>query len=533
MINLFWLVLFPVIVGSLATILSVKISKKLILLLHILMLAGATMNFYHVRTVGEFTQNVGGWGDYMGITLRSDLLAASMVFLTTFIFLATLLFNYKDSYSDGLFHFLFTSLEGLIIGIFLSNDLFNIFVLIEVSTVIISILIMYKRDGRSIYDGTMYLLINIVGMSFFLFGLGILYKRLGVIDLHAVKIAVENLDDPEVIILPYAFIITAVSLKSALMPLFSWLPKAHGTPSAPSSVSALLSGLYVKIGVYLFIRIQIAFAPTIDTSELFLFTGFITAVIGFVLAITQKDLKLILAYHTVSQIGLIMMGLSVGKMQTYWGSVYHILNHAIFKSTLFLTAGMIIDEYKTRNIYEIRGVLKRMPAVGYATIFAIFGITGAPLFNGSISKYLIAYGAKGSWVEYALVFINLGTIISFVKYSQIFPGNSPKSIKFKESMFKNSVVVFLGFLCLAGGLFARNVIMIVFDVGIAVDPLSYWLKVLVFAASLMISVGIYQGLLKKKKYLSLINSLELSFNGVCLSILLFFSTVLFYLKWTV
>lgn len=530
MTRLFWIVLFPTLVGILSTLIPIKTARRLILILHTLLFVNSGVLLMRVRTNGPIVENVGGWPDYIGITLKADLLAASLILLTSFLFLMTLLFNYRKKYSDRQFLFLFTVLEGLISGIFLSNDLFNIFVLIEVSTVIISILIMYKKDSRSIYDGMLYFLINIVGMSFFLLGLGILYKRVGFVDLTGIKLAISQMTSTRELALPYALLITAVSLKSALMPLFSWLPKAHGTPSAPSIVSAVLSGLYVKNGLYLFIRLQDVFSSVVDTTDFFLLMGFVTAVIGFMLAIAQSDIKLILAYHTVSQIGLIMMGLNMGATHTFWGGVYHIINHAVFKSTLFLTAGMIVDVYGTRNIYEIRGVWKRMPWVGVATLLAVLGITGAPLFNGSISKYLISYGAKGSWVEYALIFVNLGTIISFVKYTSILYGKGSSTDPVRCDSLRQGVVVFMGILCFVGGIFGREIILWMYKVSFEVDPLGYWIKTLLFFGSLILAFLLYFGVLKKRNYFAVLNSFELTFNGVSAAITGFFVLILVYVR---
>ncbi|MPW26507.1 proton-conducting membrane transporter [Alkalibaculum sp. M08DMB] len=531
MINLLWLILLPITVSASYTILPSKISKYIMVILQLVLVIIASVNFAYVRFNGTVLQNIGEWPRYVAITLRADLLATVMVLLTVILFLGMVLYNVKEKYCDNLFMFLFIVLEGLIITLFLSNDLFNIFVLIEVATVLISVLIMFKKDSQSIYDGMLYLLINVVAMSFFLLGVGILYKVLGVIDLYGIESAIKVLDSPASIILPYAFIITAVSLKAALMPLFSWLPKAHGTPSAPSVISAVLSGLYVKSGIYLFIRVQQAFSSQIDTTDFFLVMGFITAVVGFILAIAQKDIKLILAYHTVSQIGLIMMGLNMNHIETNWGAIYHIINHAFFKSALFLTAGMIIDEYKTRDIYKIKGAFKRMPFASIASIFAILGITGAPLFNGSVSKYLIAYGTSGSWAEYGLILVNLGTIISFVKYSQMFFGVDTGK-KCKSDIFRNSVVLALGIICFIGGIFGEELIELLFDVKIPVDPLLYGSKVIMFIITLFFGVLIYHGWLKKSNFMSKLNKFELSFNGVCLTITLFFSFTLVYLKMT-
>jgi multicomponent Na+:H+ antiporter subunit D len=530
MTELYWIVLFPIIVATVAMLIPVKAARRILLVLHVAFFVNAWILMIRVQQQGTILESIGGWPPFVGIVLRADLLAASMVWLTGFLFFMMFLFNYQKKYSDRLFMFLFTTLEGLLAGIFLSNDLFNIFVLIEVSTVVISVLIMYKKDSRSIYDGMLYLLINIVGMSFFLLGLGILYKRLGVIDLTGIQTMIAQLDSPESIVLPYALLITAISMKAALMPLFSWLPKAHGTPSAPSVVSAILSGLYVKNGLYLFIRMQDVFSPVFDTADFFLLMGFITAVVGFLLAIAQKDMKLILAYHTVSQIGLIMMGLNMGRIHTYWGAVYHILNHAVFKSTLFLTAGMIMDEYGTRDLYQVKGVMKRMPVVGMATLFAVLGITGAPLFNGSISKYLISYGAKGSWVEYALILVNLGTIISFIKYSGILFGGEDVQKQHRTDPLRNGVVAFMALLCFVGGIFGRNIIHWMYGVAFDVDPLTYWMKTLLFLGSVVVAALLFFGVLKKRNYLTILNSFELSFNGVCATITGFFVVILVYVR---
>lgn len=527
--NLFWIILFPILTSTICYLIPIKVSKYLSLVVQILMVGFAFHIFLEVKQNGLFIQNIGEWPDYIGIALRADPLAAVMTLLTTFIFLIMGIFQLKSEYVNRLFLFLFLALEGLIVGIFLSNDLFNIFVLVEVATVVVSILIMFKRDSQAIYDGILYLLVNVVSMSFFLLGLGILYKSVGVIDFYGVEEAVKNLKSPGSLILPYGFIITSVSLKAALMPLFSWLPKAHGTPSAPSTVSAILSGLYVKTGVYLFLRVQNMFSSQIDTQDIFLIMGFLTAVIGFVLAIAQKDIKLILAYSTVSQIGLIMMGINMESQQAKSAGMYHIINHALFKSTLFLTAGMISEGYKTRNIHEIKGVFKRMPMVSIATILAVMGIIGAPFFNGSISKYWIAYGAKESWAEYGIMFVNLGTLLCFIRYSVMFTGEC-EGKKVHTDFIQRAVVFIMGILCFLGGVFGEQIIYYLFRIDLIMNYTSYFMKILAFMATLFMGIAIYKVWLRKSNISSWLNKFELSFNGVCLVITIFFLVMISYLR---
>ncbi len=529
MIPLIFFVLFPILTATIVLLLPLRAGKILVLLLQGVMIGMALWGFHTIRLYGTVLNHLGGWPENIGITLRADRLAAVMLLLSSLLFTAILLFDFMKKYVNNLFLFLFILLQGLIHGIFLSNDLFNIFVLIEVATIVISVLIMFKKDGQAIYDGMLYFMVNTVAMMFFLFGVGILYKITGVLDMDGIAGQILHISDRSTLILPYAFIITAICLKSAMAPLFSWLPKAHGTPSAPAMVSALLSGLYVKVGIYLFLRIQVIFSPQINTESLFLFIGFMTAVLGFIFAISQKDIKLILAYSTISQVGLIIMALNMGNFRAYWGGIYHIINHGMFKSILFLCAGLIVDEYKTRNIDSIRGVFKRMPLISVAVILAILGITGAPFFNGSLSKYWIAYGVKDSLGEFGLLGINLGTMIIFLKFSAIFFGSS-EGIKAKVDRITRYTALALGILCFLGGIFGQQFIDLLFGHRLPIDPVSYLTKVMVFGLTLGVGILIYIGIVKRWRLLHTIRSLELSFNGACLAIALFFGMTVLYLR---
>jgi multicomponent Na+:H+ antiporter subunit D len=457
-------------------------------------------------------------------------------------------YNLNKPYVNKIFLFLFLIFQGLVNGIFLSIDLFNIFVFVELSTVVISLLIMFKQDSESIYDGMIYLMTNTVAMAFFLFGIGMLYKTLGAVDLVSLTALIAEQESSANLILPYAFLITAVSLKSALMPLFSWLPKAHGTPGAPSVVSAVLSGLYVKCGIFLFYRIQTIFRPAIDTTHLFLILGLVTAVVGFILAIAQKDIKLVLAYHTVSQIGLIMIGLNMDHPYARIGALYHIINHALFKATLFLTAGLIIEHYQTRKISRVRGVWREMPMVAAAMLMAILGITGAPLFNGSMSKYWIMYGADDTWMNLALYLVNLGTIVSFVKYSGMLWGSradvqadpdlrqrqqtrsDPQGHPTRPAVNTTIVVLVMGFLCLLGGLLSEPLTRLLFGIDLPIEWRQYGQKTLAFAVMLLAGALIYHGWLKRWRFFQTARGFELSLNDICLTIAGFFAGMVIILK---
>lgn len=530
MIPLVLYVLLPVLVAAIAYFLPSKGAKTLALLLETLLVILTVLGFYQVAQDGTIIETLGGWPAHIGITLRADRLAVVMLMLGPILILAMILFDGTRNYMNTLFLFLFLLIQGLYNGVILTRDLFNMFVMLEVATILISILIMFKKNSQAMYDGLYYFMLNAVAMLFFLFGTGILYRTLGVLDLESIAAGIQSHGDRAPFILPYAFIITAACLKAAIGPLYAWLPKAHGTASAPGSVSALLSGLYVKLGLYLFLRIQAAFEPVLNTADLFLLLGFVTAVMGFIYAISQTDLKLILAYSTISQVGLIMMALNMDSFRSYWGGIFHILNHAVFKSSLFLCAGLIVDEYGMRDVHQIRGVLRRMPFIGCGVILSIFGIVGAPFFNGSLSKYWIAYGMKDTLGEFGLYLVNLGTMLIFIKFSTIlFGGRGSRPIRTDPVAAAASIS--LGLLCFLGGLFGQQFIYLLFDLRLPVDPISYGAKMGIFLLTFLAGFLLYHGLVKRWKLFHTIRRLEMSFNTACMAILAFFGFMVLYLRY--
>lgn len=529
--QLYWFVLLPIMIALLGYICTGINRKYLILFSQIIYLVMAVSTLVQVHMTGQLMNTLGNYPRGISITLRADAITAVFVLLNVFLFSVMLLFNYHKHYMNKLFLFLFLVLEGLINGIFLSGDLFNLYVLIEVSTIVVSILIMYKRDTQSIYDGMIYLFTNLLSMTFFLFGIGYIYKIFGVLDMQLIKDSMPLVTHSKSLLLPYAFLLTAVGFKSAIMPLFSWLPRAHGTPSAPSIVSAILSGLYVKGGIYLFIRMQDVFQFNIETHQIYIIMGLLTAIFGFVLAVSQDDIKLILAYSTISQIGLILVGVSMKNDYSYWGSMYHIVNHAISKSTLFLAAGIIIETYKTRNIREIRGVFRRMPFIACIIIFAILGITGAPLFGSSISKYYIQKGnLTSNVIEMSLIVINLGTIVTYIKYAAMLFGKSDETSTMTWNQ-KLSLSVLAG-ICLLGGVLGPVIINMLFNVSLSVKIGDYLIKSTIYLVSILIGFIFYRYVYKHMGVLKKIRDIELNFNQIVLLIASFFVFQLVYLHMT-
>lgn len=500
---------------------SAKIGKIVVLAVQLGLVVAA---FFLVVAAREQTiiTVVGGYEGVLGVLLVADSVSAAFVFLTAVMFFVVALYALQDA-GNVVYWFLLLIWQGLMAGVFLANDFFNIFVLMEVATVVVTSLIMYDREKRSMYDGLFYLMINIVAAQFYLFGVGYLYRQTGVLDIDAATIAMGGLDRGQ-LILPYALIMTFISLKCALVPLYAWLPRAYAASGAPPSVLAILSGLHIKSSIFLFIRFSGAFAEHIDAAAFFMVIGIVTAIVGIVMAWAQTDMYYILAYSSVAQMGLIITGFSIGGHYNVMGSWYHMINHAVLKSALFLSAGVIASAYGTRNIHEIRGVFKRMPLTAAMTILFILGMAGAPLFNASISKYWMMHGVGG--VLYGiLVFINLGTIVMFIKYSTIFFGKANGEI-LNIAANKQAIFVIMGALCVLGGVFGRQFIYFLFNTVAMIDTSGYIEKAAIFAGSLVAGYFIFKYCVKNNTTLEKVGKLQLGFRGACASMGMFFAVVL-------
>ncbi|QMS84665.1 complex I subunit 5 family protein [Candidatus Xianfuyuplasma coldseepsis] len=402
---------------------------------------------YFVQYQDDLSQTMftfGNWNPMIGIGFVNDSISMLFVFLTIFMWWMILLytFHYHNDHRNFLFFLLF--LEGIFLGLLQTNDLFNMFVFIELITIIVTILVAYEKAGNSFRAAIYYLLINTAGILSFLLGIILIYYSFGNINITIVTSMMSNASLSDTLTVRFAFvlIITSISVKSAMFPLFTWLPRAHAV--AKSGVSALLSGIVVKGGLYVLIRMTILFQPAgYNMDIIILGLGLTTALVGVIFAMTQTDIKQILAFHTVSQIGIMVIGISFLNGDGFYGGVLHIVNHALFKSLLFLGAGVIIHRYKTKKIHDIRGVFKTMPLLSILMIIGMLSITGAPLFNGFISKSIIKYDLP-PYAYWILQLVNLGTATSFVKLSQIFFG--PKETL--ES--KGTVLEYIPMILLAG-----------------------------------------------------------------------------------
>lgn len=362
---------------------------------------------------------VGGWAEPLGISLYLDGLAWITSLIGMFIALLCLIFAWAEGRHEYKFYFFFLILLGGMEGVILTGDVFNMFVFFEIVSLATYILIAYSQKKKSIMASLNYLLISGLGMGFFLLGVALLYQHTGVLSFREIaRLTTEIGRGSPVLTLSLISLVIGIGVKAAFIPLHTWLPDAHAY--APHSVSAVLSGVMIKISFLAIWRI-LRLLDTYYVQQIFVWIGGVTAFLAVIWAIAESDSKKLLAYSSISQMGFIIASFGVATALSLTASFYHILSHSLFKSLLFLTVGVVIYATGKRKIDEMAGLGKKTPLVGACFLIGALSISGIPPFNGYVSKSYIAASLERQRIPYALIFLaSVGTVTSFIRLSRIF-----------------------------------------------------------------------------------------------------------------
>ena len=440
------LIFIPIVISIFIYILNKKLFNYCVYPIQAFITIGVVWLWKISFEMGIIKFTLGGWSKQIGIEFRIDNLSLMFMTMAVIIWWVVIIYAWHQKKSDFKFLFFLMFLEGCFLGYVQVNDFFTLFVLIEIVTIISSILILYKKDGISLKAGLYYLLFNGFGMMIYLFGVALLYLKAGTLNISLVKVFFMQQDymsvDYSVIQVSFACFFVAMCVKSAIFPVYDWLPRAH--TAAPSHISALLSGLLVKSGLYGLIRVLEVYQVD-SVYQLMFYLGFLTAISGIFFAISQKDIKGILAFSTISQIGLIIMSLASQSDIGTIGAYMHIFNHFLFKSLLFLGAGIIINEYGVRRVSQIKGIGRAHPLLTICMLIGIFSITGAPLFVGFLSKNMIKLSMTSELHLNLYRIVSIGTMIYFIKFSAIFFGEPLKHKKINKGQLTG--VVTMAVLC--------------------------------------------------------------------------------------
>lgn len=385
----------------------------------------------------------------IGIGLEIDALGLFTGIIISFACFLSCIYSIKYMENDnGLekYYVLFLLLSGSMIGFVLTGDLFNMYVMLEIMTFSAIALTAFRNHlYKSVEAGFKYIVVGSLGSSLILLGTILLYSQVHTLNLAQIAALLHKNYTP-VSILALSLMLTGYAVKAFLVPCHTWPPDAH--MSAPSSISMLLSGIMSKTGVYALIRILYMIYQSMGMNQiefLIVFWGTITMFVGVTMALIQTDFKRLLAFHSVSQIGYIVtafgIGLAVNKSVAVvgtMGGLYHMLNHATFKSLLFLSAGAVLYRTGTTDLNKLGGLAKKMPYTTILFLIGAFSISGIPPFNGFVSKWLIyqaTYEAGYAPVTIIALLVSVMTLASFVKVSQsVFLGQLPPELKEVEEI---------------------------------------------------------------------------------------------------
>lgn len=360
-----------------------------------------------------------------------DGLSKMFTLVISFIVLMAALYSigyFKGKSNNNRYFFFLLLTLGSLVGVSTSSQFGNFYVFWELMTWASYLLVVHDPTEKALKAGFKYFIMCTSGAYFMQFGILTLHSKLGTFDMAAVSGSLHLLTPGLLLVIALTFVIGA-GVKTGLVPMHSWLPEAH--PAAPSPVSSMLSGILTKIGIYGLVRVlfavfgaalltQLGSAGKISSVGLVIsILGILTLFYGEIMALLQTDVKKLLAYSTMAQIGEIAVTLGIGTYLSLVAGLYHVLNHAVMKGMLFLAVGILIHRLKTQEIVKFKGIGKVMPFTCGCLSIGTLALIGLPPFSGFISKFLMLYASVAAGYWYFAALILLGSVIGAIYYIRL------------------------------------------------------------------------------------------------------------------
>ncbi len=374
--------------------------------------------------LGVISYMLGGWAAPWGIEYRVDQLDGFILIIVTVIAALVLPFAARsvaaeiDANQQHLFYAAYLLCITGLLGIAITGDAFNLFVFLEISSLATYALISLGRDRRALLAAYQYLIMGTVGATFYLIGVGLLYMVTGTLNMADLAQRLPALYESRTVLTALAFLTVGISLKLALFPLHFWLPNAY--TYAPSAVSALLAGTATKVAAYVLLRfmfsvfgIEFSFG-VMPINEILLVLSLVAVLVGSLIAIFQDNLKRMLAYSSIAQVGYSVIGISLGSVTGVLAGVVHLFNHALMKSALFMALGAIAYRLHSVKIQSIAGLGQRMPLTMAAFVVAGISLIGVPMTAGFVSKWYLILAAieQQQWLVIGVVLI--GSLMAII-----------------------------------------------------------------------------------------------------------------------
>ena len=426
----------------------------------LILLGLSVLAMWTIVTKGTLVYSVGSWKLPIGIALVLDGLAAFMLITVNLIAFSVSIYSIsymKRFTSKWKFYTLFLLMVAGMNGVVVTGDIFNLFVFLEIASVASYALVAFGTERHELEAAFKYTVMSTVGSLFILLGIVFLYSYTSTLNMADMANVLAQKGMSNIVIMVSILFIMGFGLKAALVPFHAWLPDAH--PSAPAPISAMLSGVLIKsLGIYTLCRFFYNIIGINSSfSSILMILGTLSMVIGVFLAIGQWDFKRLLAYHSISQIGYVILGIGLGTPLGIIGGLFHLFNHSVFKALLFLNSGAVEYATGTRDLQKMGGLMTKMPITGTTTLIASMSIAGIPPFNGFWSKLIIIIACvQANRLGYAFwaVLASILTLASFMKVMKyaFFGKLRDKWNKVEEvPVFMKFAMIILALICVVGG----------------------------------------------------------------------------------
>ncbi len=383
-----------------------------------LVLANALLVLEGVLAAGSLSYAIGAWAGPFGIEYRVDIASAFVVLIVASVGAVVLPFAYKSVRQEiaqdqiSLFYTCYLLCLTGLLGIVVTGDAFNLFVFLEIASLSSYTLISLGRDRRALTAAFQYLVMGTIGATFILIGVGLLYMMTGTLNMADLAQRLPAVADTRTVRAAFAFLTVGASLKLALFPLHLWLPNAY--TYAPSAVSAFLAATATKVAVYVLLRffftifgVDFSF-EAMPVGKILLPLAVVAMFVASTVALFQEDIKRMLAYSSVAQIGYIILGISLASVTGLTAGIIHLFNHALMKGALFLAMGCIFFRLGSVRIEDLHGIAKRMPWTMAAFSIGGLSLIGVPLTTGFVSKWYLVQAAleAGLWAVAVLILLS-------------------------------------------------------------------------------------------------------------------------------
>lgn len=380
----------------------------------------------HVQSANVVIYSLGGWAAPFGIEYRIDAANAFILLIISIVYVIGVIYartSIGREVSDRSQRWLYTAwilcFAGLC-GITISGDVFNVFVFLEISSLSTYILISFGSDRRSLTAALRYLVMGTIAATFYLIGVGLLYALTGTLNMADLAQRMEALPFTGTALVAFGFITIGLSIKIAVFPFHNWLPNAY--TYAPSAITAFLAGTATKAAVYVFIRLWFSVVPhdvdsvymsMIESTEWILIAlGVLGAIIASGVAFFQDDVKRLLAWSSIGQIGYMVLGVGIASVAGVAASFLHIFNHALMKTALFMAVGCLFFMTGATQVASLKNMGRKMPWTMAAIVICGLSLVGVPFTTGFISKWYLVSAAFEQNLWWIALLVLLGSLVS-------------------------------------------------------------------------------------------------------------------------